>query len=223
MDAKTYDRKTAAFAGFMLQHVPPLTNDEMSDWMDSPEALSEIMTELKTPGRFLYKERTRMRLDAVAAKETSECFASPAERYGKRNLNLDQWTTKCQEATRTCVISVVVPCITTTHLRWGAGLLGLRKNIPGGFGSLLLDRGYTLTLSQVEKLIERTEKAGAESTGLSINSSTHFFTKIKKEINGGIAIGKLVRSNREWNIWIGTFGYSGLLWNHDQFLLPVLA
>ena len=37
MSAKAYDPKTAAFAGWIIQHVPPLTDDEINGWMATRE------------------------------------------------------------------------------------------------------------------------------------------------------------------------------------------
>lgn len=50
MSAKTYDRKTAAFGGYLIQNVPAdLDEETMDGWMNNPDAMKKFMAGLKPP------------------------------------------------------------------------------------------------------------------------------------------------------------------------------
>lgn len=47
MSTKTYDKKTAAFAGFLIQNIPADLSEEMMDgWMQNPQALKKLLAGL---------------------------------------------------------------------------------------------------------------------------------------------------------------------------------
>lgn len=47
MDAKAYDKKTAAFAGYLLQNVPEIDGRSMNYWMNNPAALKQLLGTLQ--------------------------------------------------------------------------------------------------------------------------------------------------------------------------------
>lgn len=52
MNAKAYDKKTAAFAGFLIQNVPDsLTDEVMQGWMDNPAATKRFLSGLMPPNK----------------------------------------------------------------------------------------------------------------------------------------------------------------------------
>lgn len=79
MSVKAYDKKIAAFAGFLIQNVPAdISEDVMDGWMDDPEALKKFLEGLN-----------REHIIEIDGDESFEQMVA-AGRYDWRNDNLNE-------------------------------------------------------------------------------------------------------------------------------------
>jgi hypothetical protein len=76
MSAKTYDRKTAAFAGYVIQNIPALLDERtMDQWMDNPSAMKRFLAGLVSgETKKLLKFLWSVSLPAVATFVASDKF-----------------------------------------------------------------------------------------------------------------------------------------------------
>ncbi len=88
MDAKTNDKKIAAFARFLIQNVPgDLTDEIMQGWMDNPSAMKRFLAGLVSPKNDSHIVQSRFSsviattpLGKATGKSTKDCFTD-SSRY----------------------------------------------------------------------------------------------------------------------------------------------
>lgn len=220
MSAKAYDKKTAAFAGYVIQNIPAgLTDEVMDGWMNNPAAMKRLLAGLASPKTEAPAKRKPLltvvattNLGAIASKETAACctrLCYDEHRYDELNRRLD----KVQLHTKGCTISTCAPAVrgwTWVEAAWS--LPNIRQNATSitRLDRALLIYGYTITLSQIEDLIERTERG--ENTGLG-GKVTNAFCFMQQR-NGGdtVVVGEIMHNNLSgsWGINITGFDFYAL-------------
>src|SRR3989338_5595935 len=168
MSAKTYCKKTAAFAGWLIQNVPAdLDEETMDNWMNNPNGTKKFLSGLKPPKPTkpvpLFSVVEMIRLGAVAGKLTKQCFTG--DRYAYRDSDFDNWLPANQPNADACVITTLAPSRGWTFAKAAATVLGVSANMPvKTLGELLIKHGHTITLSQDEEMVEKTERGA--NTGM---------------------------------------------------------
>src|SRR3989344_8116061 len=139
MNAKTYCKKTAAFAGWLIQNVPAdLDEETMDNWMNNPDGTKKFLSGLKPP-------------EAVSAKPIS-LFSVVA-------------TTQLDGA----IISTLAPSKRATFAGWATAVLGVSPDTSiERLAKLLKESGHIMTLAQVEQMqvvTDRGENTGMRTDG----------------------------------------------------------
>lgn len=186
MSAKAYDKKTAAFAGYVIQNIPAdLTDEIMDGWMNNPAAMKSFLAELAPPKTGALAKRKPLltviattNLDAVKGKKTTQCFRggdSLVDRSSSCFSDFAILLSTDQSDTGECIIAACE--ITSDDLRFAEAvqvLSGVKQTINiACLGRSLIANGYTVTLPQIEKVIEYT--AHGKETGLRKGNIGYFF------------------------------------------------
>ena len=202
MSAKAYDKKTAAFAGFVIQNIPAdLTDEEMDGWMENPDATKKFLSRLKPPAAMQQPAPPALvllkvtELGEIAGKETSACFANEATWY-YRDGEIDRWLPPTQPAQSEGVISVYQLQEAMTFRKMAAQA----ARVPAGasltrLAAGLKERGHVLTLADVELMVAK-QKAG-EDVGLRTDSFGNF--TFVEDANGSVSVLCFDRSDRGWH------------------------
>lgn len=203
MSAKTYDKKTAAFAGFIIQNIPPnLTEDTMQGWMDNPSAMKRFLSGL-APREVPFVEISKTFLSvvlmtflaAVNGMKTADCFDGIGWSY--RDVYFDQLPEYQPDADACVVLACASICDRT--------LTKVIHALPGApqtddiilLGNWLIKNGHTLALTQVERLVDRTRSG--EDIGLRANGSKNYFFAETNDSKNPVSVGCVC--NCEGIIW----------------------
>ncbi len=203
MDAKTYDKKTAAFAGYIIQNIPAdLDEETMDGWMNNPDGTKKFLSGLKPPKTLPVKPTPLLsvvaptNLGAVAGKKTAKCFSD--SRYAYRDTDFDNWLPKNQPNADACVITTLAPSRDWTFAEVAATVLGI-----GGVGTdikllgeALIENGHTMTLAQTEEMVEKTE--AGEKTGMKTDGYGNFCFVETSDPKNPVSVGSVYRVRREW-------------------------
>lgn len=200
--AKAYDKKTAAFAGFIIQNIPAdLTDEVMDGWMNNSAATKRFLSGLapRATDQDVYSVIATTRLRAVYGKLTKNCFTGL--RYELRDQDFDNWLPANQPDAGRCVISTLEFSEVLTFRKVAASILGISVDTDIKFlGKSLIERGYIMTLPQAEEMIEATERD--ENTGMQVNGcGNFFFVEIGGE-NGPVSVGSAYRVGYDWRAYI---------------------
>ena len=209
MSAKAYDKKTAAFAGFLIQNVPDgLTDEVMQGWMDNPSALKRLLAGLVPSGgvaadSFCYVLATTA-LAASATKKTSKCLTGP--RWDYREGGFDNWFPVNQPKADASEISTIGFKRGWTFAEAVEKVLGLA--IPGAsiklLGQKLIAGGHTMTLVQLEDMVEATERG--ENTGMRTNGYASLcFVETGNE-EGPVSVARVNSVDSRWGVSIVRLG-----------------
>lgn len=96
-------------------------------------------------------------LPKLPSKPTAQCFVGP--QYGSRNDHLDRWLLPYQPGTSECVVTTFRPEREATEVEWAAALLGVSVEMPAkSLMKFLKEREYTMSLIQMEEMVERTRQ-----------------------------------------------------------------
>lgn len=182
---KAYDKKTAAFIGFLIQNVPTLSNEQMTEWMENPSALKNILNELvqgvPSTGmhHLFFSHFHSWKLAAISSKLTAEC----CERWMTQFNGFDdsQWFMETQPSTPACTVTAFVPKRKRNVVEFAQAVLGTRETDLYTLSNEIIARGHSMTLAQAEKLGEDT--AREEVTGLVI-------TEVDKLENKGFLLNR---------------------------------
>lgn len=225
MSTKTYDKKTAAFAGFLIQNIPAdLDEETMDGWMQNPQALKRLLAGLvpavessakvakKTPFTMVVSTQ----VPAMAAKSTGGCLKGYIWKYTKPDF--DAWLPKNQQERSEQLVTVIRPEKTCTFIEFAQAVVGVTTNDVKVLGDLLIQRGHTLTLTQAEHLAERTE--AGETTGLRTDGCANFFFVETEKKDLLVAVGNVHRVGvGYWRAYAGMLGRNAR-WDVDhRFLL----
>ncbi len=127
----------------------------------------------------------------TVGKKTGDCFTSP--QYVYRNRDFDNWLSANQPNAPACAISTLALSSDWTFLEAAAGILGIGAGTDVLLlGKLLIKHGMTLT--QVEKMVEATERG--ENTGMRTDDWNNFF--FIENSDGSVSVGCVGRDDRGW-------------------------
>ncbi len=223
MDAKTYCKKTAAFAGWLIQNVPAdLDEDTMDNWMNNPDGTKKFLSGLNSPKMTPAKPITFLsivattNLDAVAGKKTKKCFVV-GNRYYYRDADFDNWLPANQLGADACVITTLAPAKDWKFAEAAAAILGVGAgtNIVL-LGNLLIEHGHTMTLPQGEELVDKTERG--EKTGMRTDGWGNWFFVETGDPKNPVSVGHVLRDSRGWCAHVRSLDY-GYRWNADPRIL----
>lgn len=229
MSAKTYDKKTAAFIGFLIQNIPAnLTDEVMQGWMSNPDAMKrflaglgpqeqEIPLEETPPAKpvSLFSVIATTNLGAIAGKKTKGCFTG--SRWAYRDGDFDNWLPKNQSSTEPCVISTLGFSKGWVFAEAARAVLGVIETDTKHLGNLLIEHGHTMTCTQAEEMVEATEHGG-EKTEMRTDGYANFFFVETGDPNNPVSVGHVYRDGRDWNASVYSLGH-GLRWGADDRLL----
>lgn len=95
------------------------------------------------------------KLGRIADKKTTDCFTNNWRwTHGYRDGTFDDWLRAHQLAAKKCVVASLAPSRNWTFAEGVAKVLGVNANTPiATLGQLLIKRGHTLTLAQVDAMV----------------------------------------------------------------------
>lgn len=175
MSTKTYDKKTAAFAGFLIQNIPADLSEEAMDWwMAHPAETKSLLVGLVRVVAKVQSHFNRLNVInvvATAGKPTKDCYTDAI--WSFRDSLFDIWLDKYQPNRDEQLITVVKPKKPWSCIEFAQVVLGTTSDDIKKLGNLLVKGGYALTLPQVENLVKRTD--AGELTGLKDDGCANFF------------------------------------------------
>ncbi len=199
MDAKAYCKKTAAFAGWLIQNVP--SDVDMDRWMNDPEGTKQVLAGFKSLAVEMGEHPSfsiiaTTNLIAIAAEETRNCF--PSSRYVFRDKDFDRWLPSTQPESAACIITAVGFTETWTFAEAAAAILGVSSRMnPVLLGERLIENGYIMTLPQAEEMVKKTGLG--EKTGVGIDGYGNFFFVATGNGNNPVSVGAVNCENLGWN------------------------
>ncbi|OYV63215.1 MAG: hypothetical protein B7X03_02635 [Parcubacteria group bacterium 21-58-10] len=144
-------------------------------------------------------------LSLVTGKPTKKCF--PRSRYAYRGGEIDDWLPKEQPETLVCVITTFAPPLKATFVEWAAAILSVPVNTPTrALGSLLVERGHTMTLVQAEDMMEQTKKGGL--TGVRTDGWDNFFFVETGNEDDPVSVARISFSKSRWEAGVLRFNSS---------------
>ena len=211
MSAKAYDKKTAAFAGFLIQNVPVLTDEGMDRWMNDPDGIKKFLSGLNTsiaaiptakpPTLALVKTTS---LGEVTGKKTNKCFTG--KRWVYRDGDIDRWLPvgqPGQEESLACVYQLQNPQGTTFREMAAAALkLGSGTSLDL-LAKALKENNLTFTLSAIEQLVERQE--GGEDVGLRTDGYANL--AFVEDSDGSVSVLSVRRDRGRWYGYVYRLDY----------------
>ncbi len=195
MSAKTYDKRTAAFAGFVIQNMPAgLTDEIMQGWMDNPSAMKKFLAGLVPPEVSFISIVATTHLDAVKGKKTAKCFTDD---WYYRSDDFDRWLGKSQPDADSCTVSACAMGKDWLFVEAARALPGVGQTSDiAVLGRSLIACGYTVTLPQIEDLKVRTERG--EDTGMRTDGYGNFFFVETGDPENPVSVGYVCRVDRGW-------------------------
>lgn len=208
-DAKAYDKKTAAFIGFLVQNIPEISDESMNFWIENPKDVKKVLSglnlksqEIKQPIQFRNVDVVTTHLLSIPGKKTRLCFTDPL--YSYRASGINYVLPENQLRTEGCFIQVLTPHkrVTVTFAELAVALLDVPIDTPiKTLGSLLKVRDHTVTLPQIENMVEITERN--LETGMNSGGADNFFFLENRKSK--ISVGCLSRGKSSWAV--GIYGF----------------
>ncbi len=154
-------------------------------------------------------------LGAVVNKKTTKCFLRP--RYTYRDNDFDNWLPANQPKADACAIATLAPSRCWRFAESVAAILGIGAGTDISLlGKLLVEHGYTMTLVQVEEMVEKTENG--VKTEMRVDGYGNFFFAETGNPRNPVSVGRVYCSGCAWRARAYSFG-AGLHWLADDHLL----
>ena len=210
MSAKAYDKKTAAFGGWIIQNIPEdLTDADMNRWMGDPESTRNFLAGLKSREEIiekpvaLFSVAATTHLPAVAGKKTGKCFTD--RRYAYRDSDFDDWLPVDQSNADACAIATLAPAWNWTFAEVAAKVLGVGAGTSiQMLGKALIENGHTMNLAQAEEMVEKTERG--DKTGMHTDEYANFFFVETGNPKDPVSVGDVNRGERDWVAGVDRLG-----------------
>ena len=146
-------------------------------------------------------------LDALDEKKTAECFPKP--RYAYRDNNFDNWLPAYQPKTDKCTI------IATLEFNQNWSFVEAARALPDApktndavvLGNWLIERGYIMTATQSEEMVDKTEN-GVETKMRTDGYGNFFFVETGNPDNP-VSVGHVHRGGRGWGADVIRLGNDG--------------
>jgi hypothetical protein len=163
-------------------------------------------------------------LTAVDGKKTKDCFTS--ERYTYRSRDFDCLIQEDQPEAGACAIMTLCPAKNEWTLAEAAifvlsadNVVGIDANTDSDIlGALLVKHGHTMTLPQIEEMIEATEQGN--KTEMRTDWPQNFFFVDTGNEDNPVSIGS-VRRRKRWSASVFVFENDdgGDLFDTDRLLI----
>ena len=145
-------------------------------------------------------------LGAVVGKPTKQCFTG--SRYAYRDGDFDPLLPADQPMAAACTVTTLVPAREATFAEWVRAILGVTADTPVEMlGPLLKERGHTMTLTQVEDMVEAAERKA--KNGMRVDGWGNFF--FMENEDGSVSVGYVRRAGRGWSAYVFSLG-RGSVW-----------
>ncbi len=155
-------------------------------------------------------------LAATAAKKTSKCFANTS-RYYYRDGDFDRWLPASQPKADACAISTLGFEKEWTFVEAAAKILGIGAGSSTKLiGQALIENGHTVTLAQIEEMVEATERG--DKTSVQTNGYWNFFFVETGNVEDPVSVADVSRDVSGWRADVGRLGRDGR-WSADYRLL----
>lgn len=155
-------------------------------------------------------------LAATAAKKTSKCFTNTS-RYYYRDGDFDRWLPGNQPKAEASAISTLGFEKDWTFVEAAAKILGIGAGSSTKLiGQALIENGHTVTLAQIEEMVEATERG--EKTGMQTNGYWNFFFVETGNANDPVSVAHVRRDDSGWRARVLRLGHGGR-WFADSRLL----
>lgn len=223
-NAKAYDKKTAAFIGFLVQNVPEISDESMNFWIDNPESLKKELRGLniklqkvRQSFRFRTTDAVITDLDAIPGKKTRLCFSGSL--YSYRADNINYLLPENQLRTEGCFIQALIlpKRVEATFVELATAFLNVSRDTPvRTLGNFLKARGHTMTLPQIEKMVEITERGLVTGMDMDSDEANNFFFLENRELK--ISVGRIYRDKSGWAVKLFNFE-DGHQWPNSSRLL----
>lgn len=162
-----------------------------------------------------------IKLGPVAGKKTSRCLVG--RRWMQRSHNFNNWLDVNQPASKACAVTVLSMVKKWTFLEVAARVLNVNVNTltTALLSRLLIEHGYTLTLPQVEVMVEKIE-TGKKKAGWRTDAclGSFFFIETNDPENP-VAVGHVHRddSHNKWYAILDRPDYCSSWVLDNRFLL----
>jgi len=223
-NAKAYDKKTAAFIGFLVQNIPEISDESMNFWIDNPEALKRKLRGLNIKSQkvrqsfqFRTVDAVTTDLDAIPGKKTRLCFSDSW--YSYRSDKINSLLPENQLRTEGCFIqSLALPkgITTATFVELSIAFLNVSKDTPvRTLRNFLKARDHTMTLPQIEKMVEITKRGLTTGIKTKIGEDNFFFSE-NRELK--ISVVRVSNNGSGWIVDLFDFE-DGHQWPSSSHLL----
>ncbi len=160
------------------------------------EVLQEGLGTVAVAVKGLFKPIMEVTLHSSAEKATKKCFTNTSQYY-HRDGDLDNWFPKNQPAQDEKKFSVRELTESATFLEMVGNILGTAGDVVT-FSRLLIEAGHTMTLPEIEDLIERQEKG--EDVGLRTNGYDNFF--FVENTDKTVSVVFVYRGGEQWYVYV---------------------
>ncbi|MFZ1074863.1 MAG: hypothetical protein WAN50_00605 [Minisyncoccia bacterium] len=164
----------------------------------------------------LFSVITTTNLAATAAKKTAKCFTA-SSRYYYRDGDFDRWLPASQPKADACTISTLGFEKDWTFVEAAAKVLGIGAGSSTKLiGQALIENGHTVTLAQIEEMVEATERG--EKTGMQTNGYWNFFFVETGNTDDPVSVAHVYRDDSRWLAYVRRLG-DFIRWYADFRLL----
>lgn len=151
-------------------------------------------------------------LKATDSQKTSDCFINK-KRYVHRDSEIGTLLPEEQKATGAGNVIAHALGKDMTFREMGQSLLETDKEDINVLSKRLIEGGYTVTLTEIEDLVERQEQG--EDVGLLTNGHANFFLVVNKD--GSVSVVDVFRYDRRWYVSLRSFGFADQWFREFRF------
>lgn len=165
----------------------------------------------------LFSSASTYALGTVVGKKTKKCCTGKLWYY--RDGDFDNWLPGDQPNTDSGTVTVLTPMKDWTFAEAAVSVLNVSPDTPVAIlGKLLKERGFTMTLTQLEAIVEATERGNA--TGLRTDGWGNFaFVETGNE-NNPVSVASMLRNDdaRPWFAYVNGLS-NDYRWGADYRLM----
>lgn len=155
-------------------------------------------------------------LGAVAGKKTKKCFTG--SRYSYCDNDINNWLPADQPNSGDCVITTLAFSRSWIFVEAAQAVLGdTTMTDIIALGNELIRRGHTLTLSQDEEMVEKTE--AGEKTEMRVDGYGNFSFVETGDPKNPVSVGSVYRVGRAWRAFVARLGSGGRWYADYRFLV----
>lgn len=203
MTVKHTKQDAEHFGAWLTERLPDsLTTDDMEGWMRNGIATTRALRKAfcSSTGP-LFKLVSETQVGATEARATDACLFGKRWTRGKPH-DFTRWMLQSQPATEACPIVILSTLRESSFQEWASTLLKVPHYTPEHeLEKQLLERKFTLTLPQVERLVKRTDNWAMQSLLLE-EPGNFFFTPNNVS---GISVVNIRCDKQHWEPYLKGF------------------